>query len=51
MIIELNDQQVDYLKEMLEPIAENNFNLVIKEGMYSRSYQEIARQIISKLEE
>jgi len=51
MNVELNDQQVDYLKEMLEPIAENNYFRIVGEQVYSRSYQEIARQIINKLEE
>lgn len=49
--IELNDQQVDYLKEMLEEIANDSFRIVFGDQKYSRTYQAIAQQIINKLEE
>lgn len=43
--IELNEQQIEFIKEQLESIS-NNYDY-----RYSQKYQAIAQQIITKLEE
>lgn len=43
--IELNEQGIEFLKSLLEEIADNYLN------KYSQTYQIIAKGIINKLEE
>jgi hypothetical protein len=43
--ITLNEQQVDYLKDQLEEIADNY------KGLYSQKFVAIAQTILTKLEE
>ncbi len=43
--ITLNEQQSDFLKEMLEGMAEN------ENDFYSKKYQMIAEQILEKINE
>lgn len=44
MNIELNDQQVQFLQDILEDMADGA-------ELYSKKYQELAAQIISKINE
>lgn len=49
--IEINEQQKNFLVEILSEIADNNYVLNVGDQKYSRSYSIIAQQIINKLEE